>query len=107
MAADILSRFLKLYHSLEYLIYRVYLVELANKVGTSKIFVREFINASESMKKGEKESFCKNFIKIFDSDKAKIRAELLPEATANVISFLATQKIVKAFNLALLIKWLN
>lgn len=96
---DILNRFLRLYHTFEYLVYRVYLVELVKKVGSSRIFVREFINSSESMKKGERESFIKNFEKIFASDlTATINPALNTVSNANVITFLKDKKIVSDFN---------
>ena len=100
---DILNRFLRLYHTFEYLVYRVYLVDLVNRVGSSRIFVREFINSAESMKKGEKESFVKNFDKIFASDLTSdlaptISPALNPVSGANVITFLKDKKIVVDFN---------
>lgn len=96
-APDILSRFLKLYHALEYLAYRVYLVDLVNRVGNGKIFVREFIKASEDMKKAEKASFLKNFKKIFDSDMATISPALLSVTSRTVKSFLNDRNIVENF----------
>ena len=96
---DILNRFLRLYHTFEYLVYRVYLVDLVNRVGSSRIFVREFINSAESMKKGERESFIKNFNKIFTSDLTPtISPALNPVSGANVITFLKDKKIVVDFN---------
>lgn len=96
---DILNRFLRLYHTFEYLVYRVYLVDLVNRVGTSRLFVREFINSAESMKKGEKESFVKNFDKIFASDLVtSINPALNPVSGGNVIAFLKDKKIVANFN---------
>ncbi len=96
---DILNRFLRLYHTFEYLVYRVYLVNLVNRVGSSRIFVREFINSAESMKKGEKESFIKNFNKIFSPDLAPlIYPALSPVSNAFIITFLNDKKIVSGFN---------
>lgn len=98
-STDILNRFLRLYHTLEYLVYRVYLVNLVTRVGSSRIFVREFINSAESMKKGERESFLKNFEKIFTPDHTTlIRPGLSTVSGSNVISFLNNKKIVIDFN---------
>ncbi|HYV92758.1 MAG TPA: hypothetical protein VE978_13265 [Chitinophagales bacterium] len=94
---DILSRFLRLYHILEYLVYRVYLVDLTNRVGTNKFFVREFASSSESMVKNEKKSFTKNFPKIFHGDIARLNADLLPHSTTPVKDFLRDRAIVKGF----------
>lgn len=104
-APDILNRFLRLYHTLEYLVYRVYLVELVNKVGNSSLFVREFISSAESMKAKEKESFLKNFEKIFDGDMtATIKPELDLETNPTVVAFLRDKNIVKGFDTALVKK---
>lgn len=96
---DILNRFLRLYHTFEYLVYRVYLVDLVNRVGASRIFVREFINSAESMKKGEKESFLKNFNKIFSPDLIPtIEPALSGVTNGNIVTFLKDKKIVNGFN---------
>lgn len=95
--SDILNRFLKLYHTLEYLVYRVYLVDMVRRIGGNKIFVREFITASENMAKGEKESFVKNFQKIFLLESAQISGELRPYSNAAEILELNNKNIVKAF----------
>jgi len=96
-APDILNRFLRLYHTIEYLVYRVYLVNLVTRVGSSKLFVREFITSAESMKKGEKESFKINFRKIFDSDKTTITNSLHSVANQPIKDFLESKKIVNVF----------
>lgn len=98
-APDLLTRFLKLYHVLEYFIYRVYLVELVNKVGRNKFFVREFINTSETMKKAEREAFINNFIKIFADDTIFIIAGLNPALVdPQTIVFLTEHDLVKNFD---------
>lgn len=97
---DILNRFLRLYHTFEYLVYRVYLVDLVNRVGSSRIFVREFINSAESMKKGEKESFVKNFTKIFTPDLPTITPALTSITTPAEITFLKEKKIVQGFDVS-------
>lgn len=97
-APDILNRFLRLYHTLEYLVYRVYLVNLVSRVGTSRLFVREFITSAESMQKGERESFIKNFDKIFATELVGIiDPQLSPLTNAAVVAFLADKKIVSGF----------
>lgn len=95
--SDILNRFLKLYHTLEYLVYRVYLVEMLGRIGTNKVFVREFITASENMAKNEKGSFVKNFQKIFFVNRVQIFADLAPHSGAIVITELDSKNIVKDF----------
>jgi hypothetical protein len=95
---DILNRFLRLYHTFEYLVYRIYLVDLINRVGTSRIFVREFIGASEGMKKGEKESFIKNFKKIFVSELTPINTRLSVLTGTLQVDFLKNKKIVNGFS---------
>lgn len=97
-APDILARFLKLYHILEYLVYRVYLVDLTTRVGTNKFFVREYAVSAEKMKGRESDTFIMNFIKIFLTDNPKISADLLPYATNPIKDFLRNNGIVKGFN---------
>lgn len=97
---DILNRFLRLFHIFEYLVYRVYLAKLVTRLGNSKIFVREFINSSESMKKGEKESFIKNFGMIFTADifsASPIVIDIASAVDSGVKDFLKEKKIVSSF----------
>lgn len=97
-APDILNRFLRLYHTLEYLVYRVYLVDLVQRVGGSGLFVREFIGSAESMKAREKQSFLKNFKKIFAGDlTTTIKPELDAVTNATVTKFLSDKNIVNGF----------
>lgn len=97
-APDILNRFLRLYHIMEYLVYRVYLVNLINRVGSSRLFVREFIVSAESMKKGEKEAFRKNFSLIFSTDLTTIiEPNLSPIINPAIVTFLSDKNIVKSF----------
>ena len=98
-APDLLSRFMKLYHVMEYLMYRVYLVDLVARVGGNKFFVREFINSSERMKKSEKETFIKNFSKIFQSDKAYIKQRLNAHVNLAINTFLDNHGLVADFSL--------
>jgi len=99
-APDILSRFLKLYHILEYLVYRVYLVDLTTRVGTNKFFVREFAISAERMKVKEGATFNKNFQEIFDADKLKIRNELNSVTDHLVKDFLREKAVVRGFDAA-------
>ncbi len=96
-APDLLTRFLKLYHVLEYLMYRVYLVDLVGRVGRNKFFVREFITSSESMKKGEKETFIKNFVKIFGGDAGDINNAISGDVNPLIVTFLNDHGLVSAF----------
>lgn len=96
-AEDILTRFLKLYHALEYLVYRVYLVDLAKRVASNKIFVREFINTSETMSKAEKKVFKENFIEIFPTLPDISTIFTAPEKSTQRV-FLNDKKIVISFD---------
>ncbi|MCR9066067.1 MAG: hypothetical protein NXI00_19005 [Cytophagales bacterium] len=97
-APDILNRFLRLYHTMEYFVYRVYLVNLVSRVGTSKLFVREFITSAENMKKSERESFKKNFKIIFSNNLTpQIEPALTPIVNQDVIDFLKEKNIVQGF----------
>jgi hypothetical protein len=97
-APDLLTRFMKLYHILEYFMYRVYLVDLVGRVGRNKFFVREFIISSERMKKGERETFIKNFVKIFSTDRDEINLQLLGHVNGTVITFLSQHGLVDNFS---------
>jgi hypothetical protein len=97
-APDLLTRFLKLYHVLEYYMYRVYLVDLVRRVGSNKFFVREFMTSAERMKKGERETFIANYEKIFDTDRSTINAAIRPTINPTITRFLEEKGLVKAFN---------
>jgi hypothetical protein len=97
-ATDLLARFLKLYHILEYLVYRVYLVDLTTRVGTNKFFVREYAVSAEKMKVRESDTFILNFIKIFHSDIPRISGDLLHFSTNPIKDFLRNNGIVKGFD---------
>lgn len=97
-APDLLTRFMKLYHVMEYFMYRVYLVDLVGRVGRNKFFVREFITSSERMKKGERETFIKNFTKIFLSDSAGINVDLRAHVSPVINTFLDEHGLVTAFS---------
>lgn len=94
---DILNRFLKLYHVMEYLVYRVYLVKLVARTGTNKIFIREFIKSSKYMDNNEKKSFTKNFEEIFIQDLATIQARITRFRTPNINSFVSNKFQVNNF----------
>lgn len=96
-APDLLTRFMKLYHILEYFMYRVYLVDLVGRVGRNKFFVREFITTSERMTKGEKNTFIRNFSKIFLTDIASIELSLAPHVNGPVTTFLSDHGLVRGF----------
>lgn len=98
MSPDILTRFLKLYHTLEYLVYRVYLVDLSNRVGANKFFVREFAISAERMKVREGDTFVDNFKKIFISDLPQISLDLTPVTSIPVKDFLRDKNIVRGFD---------
>lgn len=97
-APDLLSRFLKLYHIIEYLVYRVYLVDLVTRVGNSKFFVREYAVSAEKMKGSESATFSKNFEAIFSSEILTITADLGPHTNPAVILFLKEKGIVSGFD---------
>lgn len=97
-APDLLTRFLKLYHVLEYYMYRVYLVDLVGRVGRNKFFVREFITSAERMKRGERETFSANYAKIFGVDIVALKAAILPHINPTIINFLSDNGLVNAFD---------
>ncbi len=66
---DIISRFLKIYHILEYLVYRVELVEIEKKARVNKSFIREIHGlAGKSQFDKEYEVLKRNFGKIFSAE---------------------------------------
>ncbi len=76
---DIITRFLKLYHILEYLVYRAELVQIEIKARVNRTFIREihgFTGKGQSDK--EFEVFKKNFKKIFEAEIAAGEFELNP-----------------------------
>lgn len=95
---DLLTRFLKLYHVLEYYMYRVYLVDLVQRVGSNKFFVREFITSAERMKKGERDTFITNYEKIFNADSATINTAIAHTINPVITTFLEEKGLVKTFN---------
>jgi hypothetical protein len=98
---DILNRFLRLYHTLEYMVYRVYLVNLVTRVGNSKFFVREFINSAEKMKKEERTSFIRNFNEIFENEMTStITPNLNTVVNLSIIDFLSSKGIVNALDIS-------
>lgn len=66
-SSDIITRFLKVYHMLEYLVYRVELVKIEKKARVNKTFIRE-IHSLNGKGDGEFQIFKKNFPKIFDTE---------------------------------------
>lgn len=68
-ADDMITRFLKLYHIIEYLMYRVELVELEVKSRINRTFIRDF-HSLVGQKTGERNILTKNFKKIFRAELA-------------------------------------
>lgn len=75
---DIVNRFLKIYHVLEYLTYRVTLSKIVSQVEQSKSFIRKIIQLSDKIKKSESEVFVTNFAKLFQGKEAALTTKLNP-----------------------------
>ena len=80
---------------MEYLVYRVYLVDISNQVGSNKFFIREF---GTQMKIAEKETFIENFKRIFTTNLPQIRIDLNSVTNQPVKDFLRDKNIVKGFD---------
>lgn len=88
---EIITRFLKVYHMLEYMVYRVELVKMEQKARINRTFIREIHGlAGKGSSEKEFEIFRKNFPKIFN---AEIAAGYFNLGTlnANQIQFLKTK----------------
>lgn len=81
--SDIVSRYLKIYHVLEYLTYRITLSEIVTNVNQSKSFIRKIIQLSDSIKKSEREVFIANFKKLFNGNELVFEARINPILTAD------------------------
>lgn len=68
-STEIITRFLKVYHMLEYLVYRVELVKVEEKARLNRTFIREIHGlAGKGSAEKEFEIFKKNFPKIFNAE---------------------------------------
>ncbi|KAA6315338.1 hypothetical protein EZS27_034188 [termite gut metagenome] len=86
---DILSRFLKIYHILEFLSYRVLLVQVVEKTQKSKTFVREILKFSDNiMRKSEKQIFVDNFKSIFEMDASHFKSQITAHKPKEVRAFI-------------------
>lgn len=65
---EIISRYLKTYHLLEYLIYRVELVKIEIKARTNRTFIREIHGLAGKQSEKEFSLFKKNFEAIFSTE---------------------------------------
>jgi len=74
--SDILSRFLKIYHVLEYLAYRVELSKIVTQVDQSKSFILKIIQLSDDIRKSEQDIFSKNFKHLFETDVIKLKSKI-------------------------------
>ncbi len=75
-ASDIVGRFLKIYHVLEYLAYRVALSNIVSNVAQSKSFIRKVIQLSDGIRKNEGEQFVNSFVKLFAGKEALFHAKI-------------------------------
>lgn len=90
LAKDIITRFLKLYHMIEYLVYRRELVELEQKARTNRTFIREIHSfTGKSQSDSELNVLKRNFKKIFDAEIAANGFDINP-LTVQAASFLRT-----------------
>lgn len=68
-ASDTITRFLKLYHIIEYLVYRRELVEIEQKARNNRTFIREIHSfTGKGQSDSELNILKKNFKKIFEAD---------------------------------------
>lgn len=68
-SSDIISRYLKMYHILEYLVYRVELVDIERKARVNRTFIREIHGLTgKSQSDKEFEVLKRNFGRIFSAD---------------------------------------
>lgn len=97
-SADLITRFLKLYHILEYLVYRAELVEIEVKARVNRTFIRE-IHALTGKAQSDKEFdvFKRNFKKIFEAEIAA-GAFSMPALNVNETNFLKNNWDLEVFN---------
>lgn len=90
LAKDVITRFLKLYHIIEYLVYRRELVELEVKARTNRTFIREIHSFTGKAKSdSEMNVLSKNFKKIFEAEIAANSFNINP-LTIPAANFLRT-----------------
>lgn len=89
-ATDTITRFLKLYHIIEYLVYRRELVEIEIKARTNRTFIREIHSfTGKAQSDNEFNILKKNFKKIFEAEILEDAFQLNP-LNASEANFLRT-----------------
>jgi hypothetical protein len=73
MSPDILSRYLKFYHQLEYLAYRVYLKNIAKNAKEERSFITDLHKLGGTNKDSEENAFKKSFKTIFKEKQEDIK----------------------------------
>lgn len=83
MSFDILSRYLKLYHQLEYLTYRILLKKIALNAIHERSFITDLHKLSGSNKNSEEEIFKKLFKELFKDNKEDFKQKFFDIAEPN------------------------
>jgi hypothetical protein len=73
---DMLNKFIKMYQIIEYLAYRYELVSLQISLETKKSFIMQLQKINEKFIRNEKDTFVKNYGKIFEDEKNMINTKL-------------------------------
>jgi hypothetical protein len=88
LSKDILTRFLKDYHILEFLTYRVSLVKIVRGTIRGKSFVRQIIRFSDRIKNSEKSTFVENFNVLFNGDSGFFTSKITTHINPGVQRFI-------------------
>jgi hypothetical protein len=83
MSPDILSRYLKFYHQLEYLTYRIHLKKIALNAEQERSFITDLHKLSGSNKNSEEETFKKSFKELFKDKKDDFKQKFFDIAEPN------------------------
>lgn len=67
-SSEMITRFLKVYHLLEYLVYRVELVKVEQKARINRTFIREIHGLTGKKSENEQQLFKKNFAVLFQAE---------------------------------------
>lgn len=97
LSTDILNRFLKLYHILEFLSYRVSLVKIVRGTNQGKSFVREIIKLSDRIRNSEKKIFMDSFKTIFGGDIVRFNSFITAHSQPGVQRFIHKSYDISGF----------
>lgn len=73
-STNILDRFFKLYHILEFMTFRIMLVDIANGTTLHRSFLRQIEQMTKKTQSKEYDSFAKNFKRLFSLDISSIKS---------------------------------